>query len=295
MQFTPVQTLSSVTTAVMEQPLEPGDSRYSPLEVGLNISALRQLRVRFEQALGWTSPTQFVRVAFTGHKGCGKTTELFRLEHELAPQFLCLHLPLDASLRSDLSYPELFLWLVDALAEHVQSELKLPLDPKTVGGVVKWFAEMTQEVDETIKKEVSLETEAGGGADSSWFGLRAKLMATLKSMIRGSHEARTKIRLKLQHYSTDLLDRVNVLLQHVNEVIQKADPHQVRVQRRRLLLVFDDLDKLAPDTAEILFFRHGEILKGLNADLIFTVPVAIALIGTTCIPSCVTSRRFKRP
>lgn len=271
----PAKTLSEVLLAVQEQPLLPGDERYAPLEAGLQTEALQKLRVQLIQALSW-SHRQFVHAVVMGHKGCGKSSELYRIEHEFKDQFVCIHLSLDRSLRSDCGYPELFLWLAHSLLEHFNQPGMPDLNAETVGKVIRWFGETTSETNETIKKELSLETEAGGGVDKNWFGLRLTLLAKLKSMIRGSHESKVQFRTKLQNYSDTLLDNINKLLRHVVDAVNQQAAYKGIEAKKRLLIVFDDLDKLAPDVAEKLFFEHGDILNALQADVIFTVPVLVS-------------------
>ena len=63
---------------------------------------------------------RFAQIAFTGHRGSGKSTELYRLEHDLNDRFFPLHLFIDDSLLRDCDYTDLMLWLVDALARQAQ-------------------------------------------------------------------------------------------------------------------------------------------------------------------------------
>ncbi|HUT13297.1 MAG TPA: hypothetical protein VMY42_22610 [Thermoguttaceae bacterium] len=267
----PSRTLQDVAAVMDLRPLQPGDWRYVDICKGRRSPALKHLRVRLEDAAAAVDALGFVKLALTGHRGCGKSTELLRLEHELEPSFTALHLYADEQLLGDYDYTYLFLWLVDQLVQHFEERLKLPLHETLVADVVRWFAEVVTEHDETVRKEIGLTTEAEAGAKFNWFGLRLGLFAKLQSMIRGSHEKRTQIRNTLQRYSTDLVNKVNMLLDDAHERLASGN------RPPQLLIVVDNLDRLKSDVSEPLFFQNGDLLSQLRAHVIYTVPVAIAL------------------
>lgn len=267
----PAQTLKDVAAVAELGPLEPGDWRYVDISTGRKTPALRQLRVRLEDAAAAPDSLDFVKIALTGHRGCGKSTELLRVEHDLAPSFTALHLYADEQLLADYDYTFLFLWLADQLVRHFEENLKLPLDKKLVADVVRWFATVVTEQDATMRKEVGLTAEAEAGAKFNWFGLRFGLFARLQSMIRGSHEKRIQIRRTLQRYSTDLIAKVNLLLDGAQDLLaRKKRPAQ-------LLVVVDNLDRLRFEVSEPLFFQNGDLLNQLRAHVVYTVPVSVAL------------------
>ena len=255
LEVRPARTLQEVAAVMDLRPLEPGDWRYADISKGRRSSALRHLRVRLEDSAAAGDALGFVKVALTGHRGCGKSTELLRVEHDLAAKFTPLHLYADEQVLGDYDYTYLFLWVVDQLVQHFETQLRLPLHEKLVADVVRWFAEVVTQEDETVRKEIGLTTEAEAGAKFNWFGLRFGLFAKLQSMIRGSHEKRVQIRQTLQRYSTDLVNKVNLLLDDAHDVLARIGrPDQ-------LLLVVDNLDRLTFDVSESLFFQNGDLLN----------------------------------
>ena len=267
----PARTLQQVAAVTDLRPLEPGDWRYVDISRGRQTAALRQVQVRLEDAAATADSLGFVKIALTGHRGCGKSTELLRLEHELSSSFAPLHLYADEQLLGDYDYTYLFLWLVDQLVKHFEEELKLPLKKELVADVVRWFAQVVSQQDDTVRKEIGLDTEAAAGAGIDWFGLRLGLFANLQSMIRGSHEKRVQIRQVLQRYSTDLISKVNLLLDNAHDVLAE------KKHSSQLLIVVDNLDRLGFDVSEPLFFQNGDLLNRLRAHAVYTVPVSIAL------------------
>lgn len=260
-------TLAEVSKAISLEPLEPKDERYTDLSKARGTRDLRKLRQYLENA---AHNQQCACAAFIGHRGSGKSTELKRLEGELAAHFTPLHLEVDQSLQADCDYTDLLLWLVDSVVNHFAGQL-LPLQDAKVRAVADWFAERTIENVEELKKEVGVETQAEVsskvGANLGLFAYSVKLLARLKARVVGNREHRKLSRQKLQNYSDELLQRVNDLLAHAREVL--AAKHRPA----RLLIVQDNLDRLRPDAALRLFRDNGDILKRVEADCIWTVPI----------------------
>jgi hypothetical protein len=242
----PVKSLSQVAAAFDLQPLKSGDPRYVDVTAGRGSDQLAHLRRCLHEYD--ERDNRFAKIAFTGHRGSGKSTELLRLEHDLSDRFTSLHLEAENGLRQDYDYTFFFLWLADEVARK--------------------FAEVTLDDVKTVKSQISFETEASteGKAGFYWFSL--KLFARLKSMVLGSVERRSEIRQRLQNRSSELVDRVNQLLDEARFVLKAAN------RPANLLIVVDNLDRLEPEAIEPLFFRNGEFLKLPRAHLIYTVPIA---------------------
>jgi len=262
-------TLDEVIHVVQLEPLDANDACYANLGSARSSSQLQRMRRHILDSKQKGIP--FVHVAFVGHRGGGKTTELLQLEIELAAEgFTPIHLDVDPQLRKDADYPELLLWLVDTLVNEFQQR-GWPLDRSEVESITRWFGERTIEADETNQKQIQLDTETGGGAGGDWFGLSFKLRSFIKSSLSGSVEQRNKFRQVLRKWSTDLVDRVNKFLAHARSVLFTHG------QPGRLLIVQDNLDRLPPDSAKRLFVESGEILLTLQADFIWTAPVDMKL------------------
>lgn len=268
-------TLKEIAAQSSLEPLQSGDPRYVEMHDGRGSRALKKMRTCLR---GYdASQNRYAKVAFTGHRGCGKSTELLRLEHDLADEFTCLHLYVDENLIRDCDYTDLMLWLTDALVQRLAGE-GVALPPSTVEDVAEWFAEKTLEDVESAKAEIATELKAEAQAKWGVFGTSLKLLARIKARLQGNIEKRTVIRQTLQNYSRDLIDRVNRLLDITQTELEKQG------RRPDLLIVQDNLDRLPVDVGRRLFFDHGDLLKQLHAHVIFTVPIAMVMapwdIGT---------------
>jgi hypothetical protein len=267
-------TLNDVRRAAAVLPLQPGDPRYLDLTPGHGSKAMTKLRRTLAAAasdgVSGDEDGRFLKIVFTGHRGCGKTTELLRVERDFADRFFPVHLTLDGNLYKDLDYSLMLLWLAHGLAEKFAKD-GMPLPEDLIEAVGRWFATSTNIDLQRIEASASAAGTAslGGGIGVLSFGLR--LLAQVKSEARGSAERRTQISTTLQRYAGDLIDKVNSLLTEAQAILAR--------NRRpsRLLIVQDNLDRLDREAAKALFIGNGDILKQLQADVVFTAPVSLAL------------------
>ncbi len=280
----PAQTLQEISAQTLQEPLESGDPRYVDVSAGRGTRELRKMRLCIEDHRARDG--RYAKIAFTGHRGAGKSTELLRLEHDLSDRFTCLHLFVDENLIRDCDYTDLLLWLVDAVVRRFADD-GLPLKQRDVESVVQWFAEKTLEDVSAVKAEIIGEVELEGQAKLGWWVTSLRLLARIKSRIQGNVEQRKVIRQTLQNYSRDLVNRVNTLLDQAQNALEEAN------KAPDMLIVQDNLDRLPEEVCRRLFFQNGDLLKQLRAHVIFTVPIAMILapwnIGT------VFENRFTMP
>ena len=244
--FEPVKRLQEVSRVVELQPLASGDSRYVDVSSGRSTLDLGMMRASLENFDA--TQNRFAKFTFTGHRGCGKSTELLRLEDDLAGCFTTLHFfATEDEIIGDYDYAELFLDLVDMLVRKFQED-KIPLDERLAEDISTWFAEVTLGEVETVKKEIKLSTEAELKAKYGLFWLSVGLLAKLKSTIAGSNERRREIRHKLQRDPLELIRRFNLLLDNAHTALKKSG------KPADLLIVVDNLDRAVSKVAQTLFF-----------------------------------------
>jgi hypothetical protein len=264
----PATTLEQIPAQTTLEPLASGDPRYVDMARGLGTTQLREMRLCLEEHDA--SQNRYAKIAFTGHRGCGKSTELLRMEQELGDRFTCLHLYIDESLVQDCQYSDLLLWLALRLMEQAQA-MDLPAPASLVKEVADWFADRTLDDVAAVRAEIESEVSAQGQAGGGVFGFALKLLARIRARVQGSVEQRQTIRLKLQSYGEELIARVNSLLDWFQNALGNAG------RPPDLLIVQDNLDRLPVDVGRRLFFDHGELLKQLRAHMLFTHPIAMVL------------------
>jgi hypothetical protein len=147
----------------------------------------------------------------------------------------------------------------------------MPLTTALIDDVANWFAARTLENISNVKTEIETETSAEVQAKTGFYWLSLGLLARIKSSIVGSTERRQIIRRELQKYASDLIERVNLVLDDAQAHLSKAG------RNTPLLIVQDNLDRLPGEVSRRLFFENGDLLKRLRAHIVFTVPVAIVM------------------
>jgi hypothetical protein len=264
-EFSRVLMLDQVAAAFDVQPLKAGDPRYVDMTPGRGSDQLDHLRrclLEYDER-----DDRFAKIALTGHRGSGKSTELLHLEDELRDRFTSLHLYAEDGFRRDYDYTYFFLWLAEELAHQFMID-EMPLRTKLVEDVANWFAEVSLEDAQKVKSEVAVEAGASTEGKAGVYWLSVKLLARLKSTVLGSVEHRREIKRRLQNRSSELVEHVNLLLDDARRALREAG------RPANLLIVVDNLDRLEPEAIEPLFFRNGDFLKEPRAHLIYTVPIA---------------------
>lgn len=266
----PATSFADVYRADWVTPLAPGDSRYTPLKVNNRARKMRGIIEELCHPLTTDGNRGYASLILTGHRGCGKTTELQRLEEELSDTFFPVHLTLDESFQEDFDYSLLLLTMSEGILETFARE-GMPLNPKLGELVALWFAEQTISTQEreALSAEIRAEAQAKGGFSLAGFGL--SLLSRLRAQAVGSLERRVEIKQRLQLKPDDLLQRVNSLLAEARaELTRQGKP-------ARLLVVHDNLDRLGKDAAVQLLHQSGHLLQRIAADCIFTAPVPAVL------------------
>lgn len=272
------KTLQEIAAVLTPGPLEANDDWRVDLSSARGKTQLGKMKAELLSAR--RENAGFTHLAFVGHMGSGKTTELTQLADDLRSEFTPLLIQLDPVLEKEADYPDILLWLVTRLMEHFApsedgksspSGTAVQLDQKLVEKITDWFAERTLEKVDESKAQIQSEATAEGGLKAGWFGLSLKLLARIQSSFIANSESRITQRRKFDHYTTDLFERVNQFLDHVHDQLkQHGLPDQ-------LLIIQDNLDRLNPEPARRLFCENGQLLRSLRASFIWTAPAGMKL------------------
>ncbi len=173
--------------------LPADDNRYIDLsEVrGENIRIISTIRRSIER-----SDDNTCTYLISGHRGSGKTTELFRLKQRLEQDsYFCVYFDVgDALDLADISYIDIFLAMVDETSKALQM-VDLDIDNETITDIHNWI---TQEIytEATVEKQVDGKASAGLEAN---IGLPSilKLFGSLTGDIKHSQSQRSTIREKI--------------------------------------------------------------------------------------------------
>ncbi len=212
-------------------------------------------------------PKESATILFTGHRGCGKTTELKRIEDTWKDDYFTIYLQADKELDiNDARYTDLYLVIIKQV-EYELRKLGLKLDAKLLNDFEDWFKDITKETEETVEKSVSLTGTLEGGAEVPFL---AKLWVKLLAQIKGSNKHKKTIRETLEQDISRLKADINLLLRDGIDKLSKKFPNY-----KGILIIFDNLDRVPPNVGNHLFFEYAAQLQELNCVIIYTVPISV--------------------
>jgi hypothetical protein len=110
--------------------------------------------------------------------------------------------------------------------------------------------------------ELGAGIKAGSGG---WlFGL-ADLFTKLSSNLKFRSSTQTSIVEEIRKRPGDLIQQLNRLVESLQEALRQQD--------RRLLIIVEDLDKLNIADAHSVFIENSNLLAGIRANIIYTIPI----------------------
>lgn len=208
------------------------------------------------------SPDEPTCQLFTGHIGCGKSTELWLLKQQLeAEGFHVVYFESDKNLEmGDLDVSDILLTIARQVSESLNTREKLNLDePRRFKSIIEGAIKLLQ-----TEIEISPEVELS-------FGI-AKITAQAKA----SPQLRSKLRDYLGPRSNGIIETIN------QELLEPAHKKLKQRGKNGLVVIVDNLDKVDSSPKpwgrpqpEYLFVDRGEQLASLHCHVIYTLPLAL--------------------
>ncbi|MEA5502272.1 ATP-binding protein [Halotia wernerae UHCC 0503] len=206
------------------------------------------------------SPNEPTCQLFTGHIGCGKSTELLRLKAELEQQdFHVVYFESSQSLdMADVDVTDILLAIAREVSQSLEA-IKINLKPG-------YFQNLFTEIVDFLQTPLDLSAEAELSV-----GI-AKITAKTKDS--------PKLRGQLRQY---LEPRTNSILESINKELLKPAREKLRyLGKKGLVVIVDNLDRidnsLKPSgyyQPEYLFVERGEQLNQLNCHVVYTIPLVL--------------------
>jgi AAA ATPase domain len=215
---------------------------------------------------------------FTGHIGCGKSTELFRLKSELENQgFHVVYFESSQDLdMADVDISDILMAIARQVSESLET-VQVNLQPKG-------FKALLQGAVDILQTPISLSGEAsipgiGTISASEEEGIGYSLPGGIGRITAKTKDS-PKLRSQLRQY---LEPRTNGILETINdELLGPANEQLKKIGKKGLVVIVDNLDRLdsTPKPSgrtqpEYLFVDRGEQLRKLNCHLVYTIPLAL--------------------
>ncbi len=205
------------------------------------------------------SPDEPTCQLFTGHIGCGKSTELQRLKAEL--EFAGFHVVYFESSQdldmADIDVTDILLSVARQVSISLE-EIGISLKPSYFGSLFREIADFLQTPIEFSGGELSLG------------------IAKITTKTKDSPQMRSQLRQYLE-------PRTNSILQAINEeILEKAIEELKHRGQKGLVVIVDNLDRVdmrplasGRSQPEYLFIDRGEQLRRLSCHLVYTIPLAL--------------------
>ncbi|NEO33027.1 MAG: ATP-binding protein [Symploca sp. SIO3C6] len=227
----------------------------------IDFSAVRggEIIQEMAQTISLLSPEPTCQL-FTGHLGCGKSTELLRLQVELQQQgFHVVYFESSQDLdMGDVDISDILL----AITRQVSASLEAAEIRIKPG----YFNKLLTESIDFLKTPIEL----GAEAELS-FGI-GKLTAKTKE----SPQLRSQLRQYLEPRTENLLEVIN------KDILGLATKELQRRGKEGLVVIIDNLDRVddrrkesGRTQAEYLFVDRGEQLSKLNCHVVYTLPLVL--------------------
>lgn len=247
-------------------PLLPHDPRYVALDNIRKDNVPRDLYRALKAAVNHPKG-KCAHVCYAGHRGNGKTTELFMVMEKLKAEgpFHFVYRAADADLAaSDLDYPDIMLYLAKMALEGMPPGIDVP--ESLIKPIEHWFSIQVAQDQDYKNAEIQVQGIAEGKVNL--LGL-LKLLTRLTSSIKGGHKSIVETRHTLRQRVSELIQRINELFKVLRGALEKSGmPHEIA-------LVVDNLDRLPPAIMEQAFNRWATLFDQLHVHLIMTVPLPL--------------------
>ncbi|AFZ14570.1 hypothetical protein Cri9333_3760 [Crinalium epipsammum PCC 9333] len=195
---------------------------------------------------------------FTGHIGCGKSTELQLLKAELEKQgFHAVYFESSQVLEmADVDVTDILLAIARQLSESLQA-IGIKLQPG-------FFANLFTSIGELLQTPLEFEGEF------------SVVIAKITAKTKDSPNLRSKLRQYLEPRTNSIINAIN------QEILKPAQKILKQKDKKGLVVIVDNLDRLDNSIKpngqiqpEYLFIERGEQLNQLHCHVVYTVPLIL--------------------
>jgi AAA ATPase domain len=242
------------------KPLSMGETEERQYYIDFSPVRGNKIIESLKRTIAVISPNEPTCQLFTGHIGCGKSTELLRLKTELEQQgFHVVYFESSQDLdMADVDITDILLSIARQVSESLEA-VKIKLHPG-------YFANLFTEVVDFLQTPIDIEAEA-----ELSIGI-GKITAKTKE----SPKLRRRLREYLEPRTAGILESIN------KELLERATTELKRRGKAGLVVLVDNLDRVdirplpsGRTQPEYLFIDRGEQLRKLNCHVVYTIPLAL--------------------
>ena len=252
-----------------DQPLPPDDPMFVDIAKARGEFSLKplynQLNVDAQGKLHNPPLKQYI--LFTGHRGCGKSTELLRVKKHLnAPErYYVVHLDCLEKLDiNNLKYSDVLLALAAGLLKQLEDEHGISVEQVHLTRLENWYKDrvITHASLRNMESELKAGVKAEGGLP--WL---VKLFAELTNKISIGSTYRDELREVVRNNFTEFATSFNQLIRAAEDKVRKKNLGQ------RILFTVDGTDRLDSDDAHKFFVEDVHQLTQIQSLFIYCAPI----------------------
>ncbi len=271
-EYQPARTLRDVFNAANPLlPLPSGDPRYVDCT---EVRGNEDVVAHMFQCITWSDT--ITSQLFTGHRGCGKSTELLRLCQRLTDaNYAVIYFDADEIIDiEDTEYTDVLVAIARQVFEGLVA-MGVPLSNDLLEDIFAWFAEVVYARESVQAAQAALEAELSVKSPTLPF-LLASLMGKITVQLKTGIESKQTIRRRLDPQVSQLIDKINLLLRSGEAALRARS-------RQGLVVIVDGLDRVMYRTLDdgrrnshdALFIEHGDQLRACRVHLVYTVPISM--------------------
>ncbi len=256
-------TLDDIYYCFANKPLEIEDidKYYVNADKGRGLTPMKKMKRILER-----NPGGSYKFLFAGYKGCGKSTELNRLEKELINDFIILNFSVRKELDVlNINYIELFLALMKRLFDFVNEEKKIEIPENYLKNITNWV--QSKEIEEIRDKYLGADIQTNLQAKLG-IPFFADFFARFTASAKASSSLKETLKMKVEPKLSELISNCNLL---INEIKNQSG----KIDKKGLIIIVEDMDKVDLALGEDIFYVHSAQLTQLNCHTIYTFPIAL--------------------
>ena len=241
----------------------------------IHLQALRSPKqfLRIKKELGINQdrliniPNDYVKILFSGHRGCGKTVELLRFQKEIhtPDQYFAVFVSLMDEIEINRFQPEdLYFILINKLLCELRAQ-EVEFDEDEFEAIaVEWTksSEVKEEITQKSGGDATAQTKAGF---NFWNFFSAE--GSLKALYGYENKTTETIRLSIRRNPNELIERLNQALIGVRLALQEQSTGN------DLIFIVDDFEKTRPEIYDAVFLKDPKFIADMAAHLICCVPI----------------------
>ena len=210
------------------------------------------------------------KVLFMGHRGSGKSTELYRFEKYIEDEFKVIRFSIkeEADIR-DLQYADMIFVILRKLYDEALRD-NLTVNEYVLDNLDHYWNDQRLISNLKINKSsVSASLKVKGGL---WNLISLQISGILSTGSQSKDYVRQHIK-----------PRLSQLITGANDFIKNITGEYKKKMGKALILVIEDLDKLDLAVADELFLKRTQILTSFHLHTVYTFPIFLHYYNVSLI------------